>query len=215
MVSREVPTEADGHGCGLIRPGLWREPATGFFRQPATDLAQALLGCLLVCSGAREGAVGGVIVETEAYTEDDGASHSRNGPTGRNRPMFGPGGFSYVYLIYGIHHCFNVTSGARGSGEAVLIRALEPSLGLDLMRRRRGCRKTTDLCSGPGKLCGALGIGLQSNGHDLRLPPLRVLAPRKPADFEVVATGRIGISRDADLPRRFVVAGSPFLSRRS
>jgi len=212
MVSRADPPDGKVSGFSGLSPGLWRPPDEGFFSLGAVALARRLLGCLLVMEGP-EGAVSGVMVETEAYTEGDAASHSRSGPTGRNRPMFGPGGRAYVYLIYGMHHCFNVTSGPAGSGEAVLIRALQPLQGIGIMRRRRGGRGERELCSGPGKLCRALGIGLEHSGHDLRDPPLRVLAPCRELSLEVSVSTRIGVSRDAHLRRRFTVAGSDYLSR--
>ena len=212
MVSRANPPEGTVSDFSGFPPGLWRPPGAGFFSPAAVPLARRLLGCLLVME-TPEGPASGVIVETEAYTEGDAASHSRSGPTGRNRPMFGPGGLSYVYLIYGIHHCFNVTSGPAGSGEAVLVRALQPLQGACIMRRRRGDRGERELCSGPGKLCGALGIGREHSGHDLRTPPLRVLAPGRELPLEVSVSTRLGISRDAHLKRRFTVRGSAFLSR--
>jgi DNA-3-methyladenine glycosylase len=213
MVSREVPSDDERPGSGGMPPGEWALPPPGFFPRGAVPLARALLGCLLVLEDEGTGEAGGVVVETEAYTEDDAASHSRSGPTERCRQMFGPGGCAYVYLIYGMHRCFNVTSGPCGSGEAVLVRALRPTLGLDAMAARRGRSRPEELCSGPGRLCQALGIGLGHNGHDLRRPPLRVLTPQTPPELAVEATGRIGITRDAHLRRRFVVAGSRFLSR--
>ena len=191
---------------------MWRPPGAGFFAVGAVPLARRLLGCLLVMEGP-ESSASGVIVETEAYTEEDAASHSRSGPTGRNRPMFGPGGLAYLFLIYGMHHCFNVTSGPSGSGEAVLVRALQPLQGIANMRRRRGGRAEGELCNGPGKLCQALNIGLEYSGHDLRDPPLRVLASCSRLSLKAEASNRIGVSRDAHLKRRFTVAGSDYLSR--
>lgn len=208
MLSREGRRPGSICDFSSLPLRTWGPPPKGFFGQTAVPLARSLLGCLL-----RKGPVSGVIVETEAYTEDDRASHSRGGPTPRNRPMFGPGGLAYVYLIYGMHHCFNVTSGPAGRGEAVLVRALQPLQGLKAMARRRKRESVRELCSGPGKLCGALGIGLEHSGHDLRTSPLRVLAPGRELPVAAEASTRIGVSRDAHLERRFTVRGSAFLSR--
>ena len=154
--------------------------------------------------------VGGTIVETEAYHHEDPASHSHAGPTARNAVMFGPVGRVYVYRSYGLHWCMNLVAG-EGPGSAVLIRALEPLDGLDRMRARRGVEVERDLCSGPGKLCQALGV---TGGHDgARVDaPLFRLAPRE-RSWDVVAGPRIGISKAAGQPWRFGAAGSPYLSR--
>ncbi len=174
--------------------------------------ARAMVGWRLL---AADGS-GGLIVETEAYTEDDPASHSFRGPTARNRSMFLPAGHAYVYRSYGVHCCFNVVTGDGGAGEAVLIRAIEPRSGIEAMRERRGVVEERLLCSGPGRLTQALGIDLSHDGVSLLgdgglrlLPPEGAVQPGR-----VVATTRIGITKGADLPRRFVLLGSPFLSRR-
>lgn len=158
------------------------------------------------------------IVETEAYEgSEDPASHALRGVTARNQPMFEAGGILYVYLSYGVHHCMNVVTGPKGSGEAVLIRAAEPVMGADRMRRRRRLAKgasESQLLSGPGKLCQALGVGLTMNFHDLSKPPLMVVAMDDDGDDEIVATPRIGISKAKDAPLRFCIKRSGHLSRR-
>ena len=210
-MSRET-TASPSSGFASLPTGSWGKPPPGFFGRDAVSLARGLLGCLLTSLVSGE-VTSGVIVETEAYTQDDQASHSRCGPTARNHTMFQPGGRAYVYVSYGIHHCFNVTSGPAGRGEAVLIRALEPRAGVELMAQRRGKEGLKELCSGPGKLCQALGITTEHCGGSLREPPLFVLAPHVPFSIRIASTRRIGISRAVDLPRRFTVAGSSFLSR--
>lgn len=170
------------------------------------DAAPLLLGWTLLVDG-----VGGRIVEVEAYTEDDPASHAYGGPTARNAAMFGPPGRLYVYRSYGIHWCANVVCGAEGVGGAVLLRSLEPTHGLGTMASRRGLEEPTLLCSGPGRLAEALGITGADDGAALDRPPFALVPPAAPPAFD--ATPRIGISRAADAPWRFVVRGSPWLSR--
>jgi len=171
---------------------------------PAPALAASLIGRRLVLRGA-----GGVIVETEAYARDDPASHSFRGETARNRAMFGPPGHAYVYRSYGIHLCLNLVG---RPGEAVLLRALAPDLGLDLMQARRGTDKPGLLCSGPGRLGQALGVTPEDDG----LAPGAALAILgAPADPAALVCGpRIGISRATDRPWRFGLRESPWLSRR-
>ena len=182
------------------------QATAAFFAQEITVLARALIGALLLMDG-----VGGRIVETEAYDAADPASHAFRGPTPRNAPMFGPGGHAYVYRVYGAHWCLNVVGGEE-RGAAVLIRALEPTHGLDLMRRRRGAEDIRTLCSGPGKLCQALGITGSQSGLSLTRPPFS-LEPGAPG--LALATGvRIGLTKAADTPWRFGLKDSPFLSRR-
>jgi DNA-3-methyladenine glycosylase len=150
----------------------------------------------------------GRIVETEAYTQDDPASHCFGGVTDRNRAMFGPAGHAYVYISYGMHRCMNVVTGRDGVGEAVLLRAVEPLEGLDEMVRRRNWRgrPLRDLCNGPGKLCQAMGIGLELYGtYLLGDGPLRLESGRPRKGERVDVTPRIGITKAADWPRRFVL----------
>lgn len=177
-----------------------------FFARSAAEVAPDLLGYLL---SVRETA--GVIVETEAYAPGDPASHSFAGPSLRNRAMFGPPGHCYVYRSYGLHWCMNVVC---NPGHAVLLRALQPTIGLELMARRRGTAVVKSLCSGPGKLTVALGInkthdGLPFDGHPL------ALIPQPDAAFARVQTVRIGICHAVDRPWRWCIANSPWLSRKS
>lgn len=165
---------------------------------------------MLLC-GRVGGEAGGVVVETEAYTGDDPASHSSCGLTERNRPMFMAGGVAYVYLAYGMHSCFNVSAGEEGSGEGVLVRAIRPEVGLDIMRARSGRCPERDLCRGPGRLCRALGIDRRWSGRPLASPGPRLLLPDSPPD-RVSRTVRIGISRGRDMKRRWVLSGSDWLS---
>lgn len=176
------------------------------FTQPAELVAQQLIGVTVLVDG-----VGGRIVETEAYDREDPASHAFSGPTERNAAMFGPPAHAYVYRSYGIHWCLNFVCREAGHGAGVLIRALEPLAGLDEMRRRRDADDEWLLCSGPGKLCQALGVTRALNGQPLALPPFELLA--RSADVEVIAGPRIGISKAMDVPWRFGLAGSRFVSR--
>jgi DNA-3-methyladenine glycosylase len=172
--------------------------------------APALIGWTLLVDG-----VGGPIVEVEAYREDDPASHSFGGPRGRNVVMFGPPGFAYVYRSYGVHWCLNVVCEAEGRGAAVLVRALEPTYGLATMRTRRGAVAARDdrlLCSGPGRLTHALGVTGAHHGLLLGPPPVQLLPPRR--RYDVVTDTRIGITKAVGQPWRFLVADSPYVSRR-
>ena len=191
-----------------------------FYERDTVTVAKDLLGCLLVHQNG-EGTAMGWIVEAEAYLCGDPAAHSFRGETARNRTMVGPAGHAYVYRIYGLHTCINVVTGPEGIGEAVLIRALEPAAGLDLMRARRGMDEALALASGPGKLTQALGITMDLDGASLSGGPLRVLSPeslpgRRPEGWpgEVVRTTRVGITKAADLPLRFYIKGSRYISRR-
>jgi len=168
--------------------------------------AETLIGAALTLDG-----VGGRIVEAEAYDADDPASHSFSGPSARNAAMFGPVGRAYVYRIYGMHWCLNIVCGERPGG-AVLIRAIEPLWGLEAMAGRRGTQKETLFCSGPGKLCQALGVTRAHDGLSLTEPPFSLL-PAKEAPLRLIGP-RIGITKAADTPWRFGLAGSKFLSRR-
>ncbi|MFO8184586.1 MAG: DNA-3-methyladenine glycosylase [Candidatus Aegiribacteria sp.] len=184
-----------------------------FFLRTAPRLAPRLLGCLLM-RNTENGPVSGVIVETEAYTRDDPASHSFGGKSARNWPMFKGGGLAYVYLIYGVHNCFNVTSGHPGSGEAVLVRAVRPLEGIEQMRKNRGLHGLKNLCSGPGKLCQAFGIDRGHNGTSLLDGDIRLMVPAEEEKLDVAVSRRVGISRARELKRRFTLRDSPWLSRR-
>lgn len=170
-------------------------------------VARELVGATFLVDGA-----GGIIVETEAYARDDPASHSYRGRTRRNAAMFGPAGHLYVYRSYGVHWCANVVCEGDGVGAAVLLRALEPTVGLERMRMRRGLEPAALLCSGPGRLTQALGITGEHDGLPLDRPPFALLPPTGPVD--VSSTTRIGITRAGALPWRYVLEGSSFLSRR-
>ena len=177
-----------------------------FFARSVHKVAPDLIGATLLLNG-----VGGRIVEVEAYHHTDPAAHSFNGKTERNAVMFGPPGVAYVYRSYGIHWCVNVVCEPEGSASAVLIRALEPAEGLPAMKRRRGLKDERLLCSGPGRLCEALGITHAHNGLPLDKPPL-VLLPRE-EEPEIVTGVRIGITKAADLPWRYGLKGSKFMSK--
>jgi DNA-3-methyladenine glycosylase len=180
-----------------------------FFDRSVHDVAANLVGC-----GLRFGGVGGVIVEVESYHHEDPACHAYIGRTERNAVLFGRPGLAYVYFSYGIHSLLNAVCEPKGEAAAVLIRALEPRWGIDEMRGRRGRREVRELCSGPGKLTEAIGVGLSDNGASLLEPPFE-LAGRSPEweGVEVTSAPRIGISRGVEYPWRFCAAGSPFLSR--
>ena len=170
------------------------------------EAARALVGWTLLVDG-----VGGAIVETEAYARDDPASHSFPGRTHRNETMFGRPGRLYVYRSYGVHWCANVVREPEGTGAAVLLRSLEPTHGVEEMRRRRGLDRARLLCAGPGRLTQALGISLAHDGLALDRPPFRLLPPAEPVEVGVGV--RVGISKAGGLPWRYVLNGSPFLSR--
>jgi DNA-3-methyladenine glycosylase len=187
-----------------------REPLdAAFYARPVVDVARDLLGCVVEHGGAA-----GVIVETEAYHDSEPACHAFVGLTARTEVLFGPPGRAYVYRSYGIHALLNAVCEAEGVGAAVLIRALEPVAGIEAMRGRRGLERLADLCSGPGKLTQALGIGLELNGSDLASGPVRILraAPGWQEVHTVVGT-RVGITKAAELPWRFCAADSPSVSR--
>jgi DNA-3-methyladenine glycosylase len=180
-----------------------------FFDRSVHEVARDLIGCEL-----RVGETAGLIVETEAYEESDPACHAYVGRTARNEVLFGPPGRAYVYLSYGIHSLLNFVTEPVGSASAVLIRALEPTEGVELMCERRGRNEIEQLCSGPGKLTEALGVDLSLNGADLLAPPFE-LSDRDSAqaETEITASPRIGITKAADLPWRYCVKGSRFVSR--
>jgi DNA-3-methyladenine glycosylase len=177
-----------------------------FFARSVHEVAPELIGVTLLVDG-----VGGVIVEVEAYDGDDPASHGYAGPTRRNAAMFGPAGCAYVYRSYGVHWCLNLVCGEEGVPEAVLVRALEPTHGLDEMRSRRGLNDPRLLCSGPGRLCQALGVTRDHDRLPLDVPPFSLDAPAEPV--EVVTGTRIGLSKAAEQPWRYGLARSRFLSR--
>jgi DNA-3-methyladenine glycosylase len=182
---------------------LTREELAG----PVVEVARELVGCTI-----RHGDTAGVIVETEAYHESEPACHAYVGRTARTVTLFGPPGAAYVYFSYGIHALLNVVCEREGVGAAVLIRALEPLDGIEVMRIRRGSVRDEDLCSGPGKLTQALGVGLELNGTDLLDGPIRLGPPPGPRP-RILSGTRIGITKAADLPWRFCAAGSRHVSK--
>ena len=181
-----------------------------FYARPAIEVARACLGKILV-----HGKTAGRIVETEAYLGvDDLAAHASRGITNRTRLLFGPPGYAYVYFIYGMYECLNFVAEEEGKAGCVLIRAVEPVTGIAIMRRRRpAAKRVEDLASGPGKLTLALGITRKQNGSDLVAGPLRVRSLNHEPAGEVEVTPRIGITHCAEWPLRFVLKGSPFVSR--
>jgi DNA-3-methyladenine glycosylase len=178
----------------------------GFFARSVHTVAPDLIGAELLFNG-----IGGRIVEVEAYHHTDPAAHSFRGRTERNAVMFGPPGYAYVYRSYGIHWCVNFVCEREGSASAVLIRAIEPMQGLAAMRRRRGVKEERLLCSGPGRVCQALGISGAHNGLALDAPPFELRV--RNAAVEVVSGPRIGITKGVESPWRYGLAGSRFLSR--
>jgi DNA-3-methyladenine glycosylase len=180
-----------------------------FYSRSVHEVARDLIGCTVA-----HGRTAGVIVESESYHADEEACHAYVGLTERNSVLFGPPAHAYVYLSYGIHSLLNFVAKPDGEAAAVLIRALEPVEGIELMRKRRGIERTDELCSGPGKLTQALGIGLELNGVSLTDGPIHVLGRSGPwADPPIVTDRRIGITRATELPWRFCAAGSRFVSR--
>lgn len=179
-----------------------------FFDRSVHQVARELIGCRLFFSGC-----GGTIVETESYERDDPACHAYVGLTERTEVLFGPPGRAYVYLSYGIHSLLNAVAEPQGEAAAVLIRALEPTAGIEAMQARRGERPERDLCSGPGKLTEALGIGLDSNGADLSADPFLLLPPAEDWQGEILTGPRVGISKAVERPWRFGLADNPHVSR--
>jgi DNA-3-methyladenine glycosylase len=179
-----------------------------FFDRSVHLVARELIGCRLFYDG-----VGGTIVETESYERDDPACHAYVGLTDRTEVLFGPPGRAYVYLSYGIHALLNAVAEPEGEAAAVLIRALEPTVGIEAMRARRGERPDRDLCSGPGKLTEALGIGLDANGADLGRAPFLLLGPEQGWSVDILAGPRIGITKAVERPWRFCAADNPYVSK--
>jgi DNA-3-methyladenine glycosylase len=179
-----------------------------FFDRSVHAVAPELIGAALFIDG-----VGGMIVEVEAYHHTDPAAHSYGGRTARNAVMFGPPGYAYVYRSYGIHWCLNFVCEVAGSASAVLIRAIEPTTGLARMRKRRGVDETRLLCSGPGRLCEALGVTVAHNGLALDRPPFELRARGADVPIAVAVGPRIGITKAVEQPWRYGLAGSRFLSR--
>jgi DNA-3-methyladenine glycosylase len=180
-----------------------------FYARPVVDVARALIGCVV-----RHGETAGVIVETEAYHDSEPACHAFVGRTARTETLFGPPGHAYVYRSYGVHALLNAVAEPEGVGAAALIRALEPLEGLELMRAHRDLERAEDLCSGPGKLTQALGIGLERNGCNLSSGPVLIEPP--PAAWReprVTVSTRVGITKAVELEWRFCAAGSRCVSR--
>jgi DNA-3-methyladenine glycosylase len=185
-----------------------------FYDRPTETVARELLGAIVECHTS-QGVASGRIVETEAYLgEHDLACHAAAGRTARTAPLYGPPGMSYVYFVYGMYWCFNAVTRAEHEPSAVLVRALEPVRGVDLMRRRRPrAKRDVDLTNGPGKLCLALGIDGAMNAHSLTRPPLLIWTGDSVPDRNVTITPRIGIRESADWPLRWFVSGSEYVSR--
>jgi DNA-3-methyladenine glycosylase len=201
-------------------PGPFRPLPRSFYGPSADVVAPKLLGQFLI-RNTPDGPCGGPIVEVEAYLTDDPACHAFNGQTARNRVMWGPPGHGYVYFIYGNHWCFNVVCQPAGMAEAVLIRALEPTIGLEQMQSRRQVRVERELTNGPGKLCAAMGIDRGFDGVDLCDASSPLFIARNPAlkSFlrrrgPLVTTARVGIVKAAALPLRFYLGGSEYVSRK-
>lgn len=186
-----------------------------FYARPTLEVARDLLGKALWRRTA-DGLAGGIIVETEAYVAAiDPAAHAYRGKTPRNASMFAVPGTAYVYRSYGMHYCLNVVTEAEGVAAAVLLRALRPTVGLELMRARRGSAiSDRDLARGPGRLCQALALTLADDGSDLLSDSLWLSEPTEPGEFRIATTPRIGITRASDWPWRFVVVGDPYVSGR-
>jgi DNA-3-methyladenine glycosylase len=198
-----------GNEASMSGSDTARRPArlrSDFFCRSVHAVAPDLIGAVVLFKG-----IGGRIVEVEAYHHTDPAAHSFNGRTERNAVMFGPPGYVYVYRSYGIHWCLNFVCEPEGSASAVLIRAIEPLQGLAAMRRRRGVVDDRLLCSGPGRLCQALGITMAQNGMALDRPPFAIYAASEPAD--VVVGPRIGLTKAVETPWRYGLKGSRFLSK--
>jgi DNA-3-methyladenine glycosylase len=185
-----------------------------FYARDTELVARDLLGCILECH-SRQGVASGRIVETEAYLgEHDLACHAAAGRTRRTAPLYGPPGTAYVYFIYGVHWCFNAVTRDEGKPSAVLVRAVEPLQGLDLIRSRRpAARRDEDLTNGPGKLCAALGIDIRHNERPLERAPILIREGARVSRSHVLVTPRIGIRESADWPLRWLIADNPYVSR--
>jgi DNA-3-methyladenine glycosylase len=203
MPKRPLPTPRN---TPAPAPTLGKRLNRSFFARSVHEVAPELIGATLLVDG-----VGGIIVEVEAYHQSEPAAHSYRGPTPRTMVMFGPPGFAYVYRSYGIHWCINFVCEPEGSAAAVLIRALQPTHGIPTMRRRRGLHDERTLCSGPGKLTGALAITNRHNGLPLDTPPIALHA--RDTTPEIAAGLRIGITKAVELPWRYGLRGSRFLSK--
>ena len=183
-----------------------------FLDESSLQVAKKLLGCIIEREINGQ-SVSGRIVETEAYDQSDAASHSYRGETARSAVMFGESGHAYIYFTYGMHYCFNVSTGPIGHGAGVLIRALEPISGLEVMSANRIGKVDHDLTNGPAKLCQALGIDKMLGGHDLRKRPFRLRAGELAGAESIIQTTRIGISQAVDEPWRFYIEGNPYVSK--
>lgn len=210
-ILREVKEFVDGTA---VKNNAFKILPRSFYSRETAEVARDLLGKTLVhLSG--DGLTAGRVVETEAYLRNDPACHAARGMTKRNRVMFGPPGHAYIYFIYGMYYCFNAVTEEEGIGEAVLVRALEPIAGLELMKARRGLEELTLLCSGPARLVQAMGITKYQNGADLTQCPLFICDGNYTSRKEqVVTTTRVGIREGKELPLRFYLAGSRFVSKR-
>ncbi|MDS1030914.1 DNA-3-methyladenine glycosylase [Bacillota bacterium LX-D] len=185
-----------------------------FYLRDTELVAQEMLGKWLVYDSSG-GLTAGIIVETEAYLgKKDPSCHSAKGCTERNKVMFGPAGVFYIYFIYGVHYCLNVTTASLDRPEAVLIRALEPKVGIELMRERRHKEKVTELCSGPGKLVQAMGISKTLNGTSSFEGPLGIYDSLESLNFEITVTARVGIKEAANWPLRYYIKGSQYVSKK-
>ena len=214
-IAAAIDKQPEGGAPGSIRPPIGTVLPKSFYARSALQVAPDLLGCLVVRAW-RGKRLAGRIVEVEAYLgREDAASHAHRGPTPRSRVMFGPAGIAYVYLIYGVHHCLNVVTGAEGEGQAVLIRALEPVSGVEAMRAWRGQDAVRNLTNGPGKLCQALAIDKGLNAHDLTAGSTLWFESGRPPDEAICTSPRIGVRGDEQALRaawRFFLAGSMFVS---
>lgn len=183
-----------------------------FLEEDVDSVAKKLLGCII--ERKLDGRTFRLrIVETESYEQTDAASHSYKGRTLRTDVMFGPSGHMYVYFTYGMHYCCNIVTGSDGVGQAVLLRALEPLDNLDYLEQRRN-KHGVEVTNGPAKLCAALGITREQNGHDLQRAPIRLLMSEPVDERHIVTTTRIGITKNREALRRFYIKGNPYVSKK-